>query len=778
VKISEFSIDRYGPLARTGVVRTGAFNLFFGKNENGKTLTIDALIKFLLGKKTKDFRADRVDAFPEGYLKIEINGNSPEGKEKTLPNDGDLPKITKAFSSPLTSSDCRNIFIIRNSDLTLAGETEYFTGITERLVGLRSSDLKKIKKNLLEIGKLTPAMDYSNDEKSLRLKQRLKKAEILIRSIEDAKDELIKEGYKELEVSYYKKTRELAGINETIILYEDARKRSLLEKAVELLNTLEKTISSLNSMELFKDEYLELWQESEREINRSKRELNELYNKAEKIQNSISAAEKQLIELKNNVDLMTNKKKQIDDEKPNLQALKKNFSDVNSDYSLIAILKRLSVFSSIITLAVILSWFYSPSIYLYSAGILSLLVSLILWLYEINLNLKRRKVLREFGRIKYILAEQKINGDTIEEILGTVGKFDEDYSRLIKKNSQYESDLTTLRRHLLETENNNQTNKNIIDEYEKKLLSIKTKTGIKTLQEYSEILKIKLDKGKERDGIANKLEGMLGIHGKSTGEILSQVKVKIDDLGNYKYKGKGIVYNEKVYDDLINRKKAIEDDLRKTRDYISRFENFTARIEPETNDIFPENEEKIYCRTLIDLEEVLTRLKNFIEENNRKRNTIIRTIQIIDEIENDESKRVLELFDDNLSVLFNSITNGNYNEVVYDKEDSIIKVRHSNGGLIDAWKLSGGAYDQLYLTIRLALGDKLLKPEKGFFIMDDPFIKSDMYRIERQMNVLKKICNSGWQVLYFSCKNEIKDILSNDIKNKNINYIDINWINN
>jgi len=178
----------------------------------------------------------------------------------------------------------------------------------------------------------------------------------------------------------------------------------------------------------------------------------------------------------------------------------------------------------------------------------------------------------------------------------------------------------------------------------------------------------------------------------------------------------------------------------------------------------------------------LLRLKNFISENNNKRDSINEILNIIDDIEKEEDEKVLKLFEskDAISVsgIFNMITDGYYNEVIYDKnnEGSILKVKRNNGEIIDVEKLSGGAYDQLYLAVRLALGEKLLNSEKGFFIMDDPFIKSDIERIERQMNALKKICNIGWQILYFSCKNEIKDILSNDIKNGNINYIDINWI--
>ncbi|MCK4385984.1 MAG: AAA family ATPase, partial [candidate division Zixibacteria bacterium] len=110
MKIKEFWITRYGPLPNTGQVPLGDFNLFFGKNEDGKTLTIDALVKLLLGRHIKDFRLiDRVDEKPDGYVIIQHE----DGKETKLPEKGDLTKI-----ADLTSSECRNIFIIRNSDLS------------------------------------------------------------------------------------------------------------------------------------------------------------------------------------------------------------------------------------------------------------------------------------------------------------------------------------------------------------------------------------------------------------------------------------------------------------------------------------------------------------------------------------------------------------------------------------------------------------------------------------------------------------------------------------
>lgn len=94
-----------------------------------------------------------------------------------------------------------------------------------------------------------------------------------------------------------------------------------------------------------------------------------------------------------------------------------------------------------------------------------------------------------------------------------------------------------------------------------------------------------------------------------------------------------------------------------------------------------------------------------------------------------------------------------------------------NGDTLDADKLSGGAYDQLYLSVRLALGEKLLKGSQGFFIMDDPFVKADRERLERQLEILKRICDTGWQVIYFTAKEEVVELLKSDVDNGRVSYI-------
>jgi len=57
--------------------------------------------------------------------------------------------------------------------------------------------------------------------------------------------------------------------------------------------------------------------------------------------------------------------------------------------------------------------------------------------------------------------------------------------------------------------------------------------------------------------------------------------------------------------------------------------------------------------------------------------------------------------------------------------------------------------------------------------MDDPFVKADPDRLQRQIETLRKISELGWQVMYFSAKGEINDVLKRSIERGTINYIEL-----
>ena len=151
----------------------------------------------------------------------------------------------------------------------------------------------------------------------------------------------------------------------------------------------------------------------------------------------------------------------------------------------------------------------------------------------------------------------------------------------------------------------------------------------------------------------------------------------------------------------------------------------------------------------------------------------MKVIDIFEELESEEKEKISDLIskESSVSEYFNEITSGLYKEVIFEVESGRIKVRRKDNIILEIENLSGGTYDQLYFSIRLALGQKLLTDKTGFFILDDPFIKADSERLQNQIAMLKKISEFGWQIIYFTVKDEVRNILNDDIEKDDVKSI-------
>ena len=174
MRIKNIYVKRYGPLRDREYALFRNLTLFFGPNEAGKTLTIDAVLRLLLGKNIRDFsQIDRVDESPEGYVVLENDQN----EEIKLPEKGTLEKVVG-----LTLSQCRNIFVIRNSDLSIFRESDFYTTLMDRLIGLRSQEIAVIKDALREMGRITPSGLF-RDIREEKLRTRMERAGDLVARI-------------------------------------------------------------------------------------------------------------------------------------------------------------------------------------------------------------------------------------------------------------------------------------------------------------------------------------------------------------------------------------------------------------------------------------------------------------------------------------------------------------------------------------------------------------------------------------------------------------------
>jgi len=770
MKINEFSIMRYGPLPNTGRISLHNFNLFFGRNEDGKTLTIDALVKLLLQRNIKDFeRINRVEESPEGYVIVEDD----KGKEVKLPEKGNLTRVVD-----LTPSECRNIFIIRNSDLSIAREGEFYTTVTDRLTGLRTEVLSKIKEILRENGKITPSGMF-RDIKDEKLKTRIEEAENLIEEIDTRFEEIERENFDELEEEYVRYREEINGVRQQIESLEDARKREKYEKGKEALTKFKDALEKFKDLEIYNEDNEQLWRDCERDIQTYNGEKEKLLTELKRNEKEFKEISEKLSKKEVFFQVLDERKKKLDDEvKQELRNYERKRGGLALQEGKSKFFTSVGIISAVLLGLSLLGVLVSPSLLFYILAVLFSISTVISGIFKFQFVRDKAWLAEVFERIKLTTSKFELGAENIEGILSNIQKFDEEY----RKNAD-EIQAIKRRKEKLEDKIKELQGKTIpskekkIEDAQEKINEIRRKSGEESFQEYTQKLKLKQGYEKsigEQGGILrNIFEGK----SKALEDNISFWNEEIGNLEKYTDKAKNIKYNENITSELKDKEQSLKGELGKIEDIMSSFKKKMEDVERSANEI-SRLEEYLYCKTSVDLVAIKDKLEGFINENESNKDNVLGVMGIFEEIEKEEKEKVSELFDKDSSIsrYFNEITSGLYEDVSFNQKIGEIEVKRKDGAILEAEKLSGGAYDQLYLSIRLALGEKLLKGKKGFFIMDDPFVKADPDRLQRQIEMLKRISEWGWQIIYFSAKGEIKDVLKENIDDGAINYVEVQGV--
>jgi len=772
MKIKEFSIRRYGPLPDSGNISLQNFNLFFGNNEDGKTLTIDALVKLLLGKYIKDFEhINRVDETPDGHVIIEDETEN----EVKLPEKGNITSVVD-----LSPSECRNIFVIRNSDLSIANEANFYTKITDRLTGLRTEEIKNIKDELKDIGKLTPSGSYRDDVKSNKLKSRIDSIRQLINKIENLPEEIDIDELDMIEEESLKFSEGINGIISEIDDLEDSRNREKYEKGKEALNKLKDSVKILKELKDYNEEDAQLWGYCKGDIEKYKEEKQELLSEQKENEEELKKITAKSKEKKRDFQVLNDRKNVIDnDVKPELRNYEKEKIEIIKNEKKSKSFSFLRISSVILLTLSLIGTIIKPSLPFIVLIILFSILFLIS-LYPIFVLSKKRSQLGGlFEKIRLIITKYNLSSETFENMLSSIQKFDEEFLKQSEEIQELKRGEDTLKQKIITIKDRLIPEKvQKIKTAKEKIDRIKKKSGEDILKGYTKKVKKRNNEEKTISEQSGVLKSIVGESEDTIEKNITFWEIELVELEDYKDKAMGIVYDKKKVEKLKGEKSQIEDKLEQMIDRKKIYQRKLEEIERETNNLLLLESDFLYCRASVDLQGVKTKLQDFLNENENIRDNVLETIKIFDEIESEEKEKVSELFgeDSSISKYFSNITNGLYENVFFSQETGKIEVIRKDGKILEVKKLSGGAYDQLYLSIRLALGEKLLKGNKGFFIMDDPFVKSDEIRLKRQIKMLMNISKMGWQILYFSAKGEVRDSLKSYFENKAINFIEIDGI--
>lgn len=114
------------------------------------------------------------------------------------------------------------------------------------------------------------------------------------------------------------------------------------------------------------------------------------------------------------------------------------------------------------------------------------------------------------------------------------------------------------------------------------------------------------------------------------------------------------------------------------------------------------------------------------------------------------------LFDviERMEQFFMEITAGKYEHIFAPSENKSFSVQSNKGHRFTVEQLSRGTIEQLYVSLKLAIGETISDEHRVPFMIDDAFVHFDEHRLSRMTRIIKNIAK-GKQILLFTCKQEV-----------------------
>ncbi|AFG35552.1 hypothetical protein Ferpe_1483 [Fervidobacterium pennivorans DSM 9078] len=786
MRIKEFHIRKYGPIMLSKSFQLGNFTIFYGKNESGKTLTIEAILKILVGKKEAKEKyyenIDRVKEFPAGYLILE------DGERSVRVENGEF---LRQFN--LSHEELKNTIIIRNSDLSIetpqkSKESDIYSIVTEKLVGSRISEIQSIRARILENSIITESGIFK-DQKDARYKQRYEKARAVIQEINALLPSLESADYFEIEEKITKIQSEIELLKKKLNTLEIVKQENLCNELLEDIHKLESVVEKLKEYEPYTSEKLQKLIELENEIKNHEARVEELTKRAEQTKESLTKITSELSDIQKNIP-------RIREQSEIAAKIKEKILIYESQDSRFEQLKRNKTLWLILTIFMLIAGTFS--LVFAPGAVLKSALSSLFYGISIFMLLKTFEAVKLINNVEQTLRE--ILKDATELFRMPFNDVTEVKARCLEAESQYKEILqreSQLRTSQIEIENSKsslhtelESQQNALSKAQREREELLNLLSVKSPDE----LRQKLDEKSKLEGQYQALKS----------QILTKLKtfaVKFNELPNdlpELFDTDAIRNLENLKDIIHNYLKELSisksKETKETREPVelveseeaikSKIDQLQKELEILKNNQRQQQENmkfiliKVQESKLIDslfdeipdvvykshLEKLKSQLEKLITCMDKRKKIELTALKILQETEEEEKKNISDIFkQSNLIKLFTEITDGRYVDVAYESNQGSgkIKVKDISGIEFTPEQLSAGTYDQLYFSIRLALAEHLFgknSGEKAFFILDDPFVKYDRNRLEKQIKKLVDLSNQGWQFLYFTAKDEVIEI--------------------
>lgn len=749
MEIREIAISHYGPLRDIVHQPKPGLQVFFGPNESGKTLLMDAILKLMLGNRIKDFKdIDRVPAPPAGRIALAFAGS-----EYIFDGSTRFDTVTG-----LDSNHLRNVFVIRNKDLLMLNQADYLRRISDKLTGMESRRLTELKKIVQKRGQLTNPSSSARLSKSAefnKIGEHVDTAEELGQEIREylslARDRKLDALERRLEET----RRNLIDLNTQISLQEQAEKWQDYSALAEMVREHEELTAAAQSLQAYtKTAFLRL-QDYESRSQAARETAKDSKVKLDQLKPRLEGAMAKLTDLDAQLAPLEKRKSKLDYlEQEALVAAKTSPPQTATAFTRFGY--GLAGIAAMGLALAALGLLPSPlDLFPYFAlGALA-----VLWLVE---RTSRSRIQEHRRRDKSLLQEGAASGilaATLQELAVAVASEKNSLEVVRSRRQQLAETVRDMERQQEHHEENIRATTARADDLQNQLKQELQRLGVESLEEFGSLMEKYNLAQAQCDELHQRLEERFAQVPVLAGrwcDLLQQLSVP---------KNPGIAFDRLLLADLRRDKDACAEKIETLQSELSRHHatlaNFAANcqglpLEEETGRCLPPR-----FNNLDILEHAALVLDEFVSTVRSRAETACKTLSILESLELEEKEKMGDLVgkDKPVQEIFHSITHGRYADISLDT-DLNIRVKNREGLELPASALSQGTLDQLYLSLRLSLAQDLLSGKPGFLLLDDAFLCADTERMESMLAVLAELAGQGWHILYFTMDERLAKLVS------------------
>jgi DNA repair exonuclease SbcCD ATPase subunit len=738
MEIREIAISHYGPLRDVKHRPQPGLQVFYGPNESGKTMLIDAILKLMLGKRLKDFKdIDRVPGMPQGRVALAV-----QGKEYILDGKTLLEDVTG-----LSSSDMRNVFVIRNKDLQISGQADYFSQINDQLTGMEGRRLAKLKEIVRNQGRLTRAssaawLSKSQDFDGIgdKVDAAGKLATEIREYLQQAKAGELDALEKRLEESRLR----LQAINRQIQDQELAKAREEYNQLVREVEEYRLRSEEANRLLPYtKTKFMQLQDKTSRS-KANKDTAEESQNKLTRLQPLLHQATAEMAESQIKMTPLEGRKLLMDNLIQQTQAAAETPFPPKLPLGGFGLLLL-----SVTGLSVFLAARDMLPGNLQTLPFWTLGAALVLLLGDIILRFrghacrKKQQLLIQQGAALGIIAE------TIQELSAAADKERNSIDEARSRHQQLNEKIRSLESQKLYLEENIRAASILAAELEQDVKNEFGRLAVDNLEQFGELMEQYSKSQTYCDDLHQSLEAAFEQAPARTGDwqsLLQQLPIPPDP---------GVNYDAGKLPQLRLDKDRTLAEIDKLQKELSRHQSLLSQFAAACQALPLEKETGCKLPTQFADLEVLaysaTVLELFVSTVTQTFTAACGLMGILETLEAEEQEKMTDLVgpDKPVQEIFRTITGGKYTRVTLDSKLNIQAI-NCQGLELPASALSQGTYDQLYLALRLSLAQDLLGDKPAFLLLDDAFLCADSSRQEKMMALLTQLAEKGWQILYFT----------------------------